>query len=233
MMYRAPVGPPLPLRFAMIRLPVSPGANASSRGERLSPVSDAEHLMGMPQATTRWTAAKVRALPDDGNRYEVIDGELLVTPSPTWLHQRAIGRLQFLLAAWCRGSRSGEVLASPADISTGEDRLVQPDIFVVPAEMAARAQSWADVTRLLLAVEVLSPSTARADRLVKRRIYRELADEYWIVDLDARLIERWRPEDERPEILTSRLLWQPHPDAASLELDLDQYFSELLDPPHS
>lgn len=196
----------------------------------LSHPLDAEHLMGMPQATTRWTAEMVRALPDDGNRYEVVDGELLVTPTPRLLHQRAIGHLQVRMWTWIRQNGIGELLASPADISTRDDVLVQPDLFVVPADLSARAREWPDVTHLLLAVEVLSPSTARADRQVKRRLYRELADEYWIVDLDARLIERWRPDDQRPEILVERLTWRPRKDESAFELDLDDYFREVFGP---
>ena len=124
---------------------------------------------------------------------------------------------------------AGETLTSPADISTREDRLVQPDIFVVPAAAGgSRVRDWTGVTHLLLAIEVLSPSTARADRLVKRRLYREIADQYWIVDLDARLVERWRPADERPEIVTERLVWEPAGNAPPFALDLAGYFREVV-----
>ena len=170
--------------------------------------------MGMPHATLRWTAEMVRTLPDDGNRYEVVDGALLVTPAPNPRHQRVVGRIQFALARYLEPLPLGELLASPADISTRADRLVQPDLFVVPGTIG-RIERWSEVTHLLLAVEVLSPSSARADRGVKRRYYAELADEYWIVDLDARLIERWRPGDDRPEIITERLSWRPSPDPAT------------------
>lgn len=193
----------------------------------LSSFSNAEHLMGMPQAATRWTADMVRALPDDGNRYEVIDGELFVTPAPAFRHQRAVGELQFRLRLYTMSSDIGEVLASPADISTREDRLVQPDIFVIP-KAARPVCSWPDIQHLALAVEVLSPSTARADRLVKRRLYRELADEYWIVDLDARVVERWRAQDERPEIIADRLVWEVA-GAEPFVLDLGPFF-DAADP---
>jgi Uma2 family endonuclease len=185
--------------------------------------------MSMPHAVTRWTADMVRALPDDGNRYEVIDGELFVTPAPAWLHQRAVKGLFLRLEAYTRPTGIGETLFSPADISTREDRLVQPDIFVVPAASVRRpVPRWSDIRHLLLAVEVLSPSTARADRQAKRRLYAELADEYWIVDLDGRVVERRRAADERPEILADRLAWQPAADVTPLELDLAVYFSEVL-----
>ena len=190
--------------------------------------------MGMPQAATptptRWTADMVRALPDDGNRYEVIDGELFVIPAPNIRHQRGVARLfQGPHPRW--GVRMytgmmGETLASPADISTREDRLVQPDVFVFPCGQTP-VRDWADITHLLLAVEVLSPSTARADRQVKRRLYREIADEYWIVDLDARLIEPWRPDDQRPEIITERLTWQPAAAIPPFDLPLPPYFDQV------
>ena len=79
-----------------------------------------------------------------------------------------------------------------------------------------------------ICVEVLSPSTARADRQVKRRLYqREGVREYWVVDPDARVVERWRPEDDRPEIVTSILTWQPEPSAPAFELDLAEFFEDV------
>jgi Uma2 family endonuclease len=86
------------------------------------------------------------------------------------------------------------------------------------------------VRSLILTVEVLSPSTARADRGVKSRIYMEEdVSEYWIIDLDARVFERWRKGDERPEIVRSILSWQPKADVPPLAIDLDAYFSDVLD----
>jgi Uma2 family endonuclease len=78
-------------------------------------------------------------------------------------------------------------------------------------------------------VEVLSPSTAARDQEEKRRLYQQHADEYWIVDLDARVIERWRPREERPVVLDTELMWQPDGADAPLTLDLPAYFREVLD----
>ena len=84
---------------------------------------------------------------------------------------------------------------------------------------------------LLLVIEVTSPSTARQDRQLKRRRYQRAGvPEYWIVDLDARIVERWRPQDERPEILDEQLTWQPQPGAAPLEIDLVSLFARVCDP---
>jgi Uma2 family endonuclease len=121
-------------------------------------------------------------------------------------------------------------LFSPADIEFDPRTLVQPDIFVAPFVGGRRPRNWPEIHELLLAVEVLSPSTARADRQVKRRKYqRQGVPKYWIVDLDARLVERWRPQDERPEIVEGRLEWRPSGTAEPLELDLAAFFAEVLD----
>jgi Uma2 family endonuclease len=183
--------------------------------------------MGMP-ATTIWTADMVRALPDDGKRYEVIDGELFVTPSPALLHQRAAFTLGTLLSAYVKAHALGDVLLAPADVLSAKHVMVQPDVFVVPLIEGRKPVSWEETGRLLLVVEILSPSTARADRHVKRRLYqRERVPEYWIVDVDARLVERWRPDDERPEILAERIEWQPDQNQPPLVIDLPAYFRDV------
>src|SRR6185503_5531553 len=186
----------------------------------------------MPHTAERWTADMVRALPEDGNRYEVIDGELFVTPAPSWPHQRAVLGIAARLWNYSRGAAWGEVMSSPADISFSEDRMIQPDVFVAPPPPGPggqKARQWSDIRGLLLAVEVLSPSTARVDRQVKRRLYQEeRVGEYWIVDLDARVVERWRPGDDRPEIVAGTLTWLPDPAAAPFELDLPIFFGEVL-----
>lgn len=186
--------------------------------------------MLMASASTRWTAAQIRELPDDGQRYEVVDGSLLVTPAPSWKHQDAVMTLWHLLQAYLRPRNIGHPIVAPADVEFAADRLVEPDLFVVPLINGRKPRTWADCKQLLLAIEVLSPSTARADRDVKRRLYQhERVPEYWIVDLDARIVERWRPADDRPEILSTRLIWRPDTDQTPLAIDLDHFFAEVCD----
>ncbi|HYC31365.1 MAG TPA: Uma2 family endonuclease, partial [Gemmatimonadales bacterium] len=133
-----------------------------------------------------WTADMARRLPEDGNRYEVVYGELLVTPAPRLWHQQLVGRLQLALGKYLERYPAHVVLASPADISWGPDVLLQPDLFVVPVE-EARTLEWSGIRRLLLVVEVLSPSNPSHDRFTKRRRYQEArVPHYWIVDGDAR-----------------------------------------------
>lgn len=90
---------------------------------------------------------------------------------------------------------------------------------------------WRDCRTLLLAVEVLSPNTARADRLKKRRLYqRRGVKTCWIVDPDAQLVEVWHPADERPEIVTDSLRWRVNEDAPELVVNLPSLFAKLPDP---
>ncbi len=187
--------------------------------------------MGMAIANTeRWTIERFRALPDDRNRYEIIDGELFVTPSPSFPHQDAIGILFSRLHSYAVASRVAHVLAAPADVEYDEHTVVEPDILAMPLREGRKPRSWQEAGRLLLAVEVLSPSTARADRTVKRKLYqRQGVPQYWIVDLDARLVELWRPGDDRPEIVTQRLEWQPDPEHPPLAIDLARFFSEIAE----
>ena len=111
------------------------------------------------------------ALPDDGQRYEVLDGELFVTAAPSWDHQSAVMAIIARLLMYVNEHHIGWLRTSPADITFSARRLVQPDMFVVPWREAGPPRAWQDVTELLLAVEVLSPSTARADRHRKCLIY--------------------------------------------------------------
>ncbi len=179
--------------------------------------------MGMPvtNAPKEWTGEMVRALPEDGNRYEVLDGELFVTPAPSWAHQAILAWFFLPLATYVQRHALGWARWSPADISFAPRRLVQPDLFVVPYRADGEPRDWSEVRSLLLAIEVLSPSTAFADRNRKRTIYQEQGvAEYWIVDPDARLVERWRPLDARPEIARDTLEWQPDATLEPLALRL-------------
>jgi len=182
--------------------------------------------MAMSDTARRYTVNEVLAFPDDGNRYELVDGELLVTPTPDMAHQIVITRLQVRLANYLTRHLDAVVLTSPSDISWDRETLVQPDLFVIPASEVSK--TWKTVRTLLLAVEVVSPSSARGDRLVKRRLYqRQRVATYWIVDPDARLVEIWHPEDERPETVTETLRWRATPDAGELRIDLQALFADL------
>ena len=109
----------------------------------------------------------------------------------------------------------------PADIALEPGSIVQPDLFLIPLEQDAAAREWSDITCLPLVIEVLSPSTAQQDRGRKREYFQRTGvDEYWIVDLESRVVERWRPNDERPEVERDRVAWQPAGAAAQLVIEL-------------
>ena len=185
----------------------------------------------MAAEITEWTADLVRALPDDGKRYEVLDGELFVTPAPANPHQRAVAELHLIIGPYTRDNHVGETWLAPTDLEFSPRRLLEPDLFVVELLDGKRTMDAAVMPRkLLLTIEILSPSTQRADRVRKRAIYMdEGVPEYWIVDLDGRLVERWRQGDERPEIVTESLAWQPLPGVPALKLDLPQFFAGILE----
>jgi Uma2 family endonuclease len=186
--------------------------------------------MHMAHTVKVWTVADLERLPDDGNRYEVIDGELFVTPAPSLDHQEAVVQLYRLLAEYLIGQRVGHAVFGPTDVVFSPRRGLQPDLFVVPLLDGRRPRRFTDVGRLLLAVEVSSPSTARADRVKKRTVYREESvPEYWIVDLDGRVFERSVPGDHRIEVIADRLAWRPEGSGSALEIDVERYFRELLD----
>jgi len=180
--------------------------------------------MGMPDTARRYTVDEVLAFPADGHRYELVHGELLVTPAPRNRHQLVVGRIHAQLFNYLTEHPGiAEVILSPADISWADDVLVQPDVFVVPT--AEITEEWSSIQTLLLAAEVVSPSSAHYDRIVKRRLYQEHGvSTYWIVDPDAAMVEIWRPKDERPEIVTDVLRWRVGAEAEELAIELGDTF---------
>jgi len=187
--------------------------------------------MGMP-LSRQWTAADVRALTREDRpwpRYELIDGELIVTPAPRGPHQTAALELALALAAYLEREAIGFALLSPADLELKPGTITQPDLFVVPtgSEEWETSPAWSDIHSLLLAVEVLSPSSLRTDRIVKRDFY--LANgvaEYWIVDVDERMIERWTPMQKTPELCRDSIAWAPL-DREPLLIDLQALFNRI------
>jgi Uma2 family endonuclease len=191
--------------------------------EDLPKSEEAEHTMGMPVASERyWTVEDVWALDGEpGVRYEAVDGELLVTPAPNFLHQRAILELANRLNVLVRGIGIGEAVIAPSDVVIPLTNLVQPDVYVIRKLAKAEFRLGPrDMPLPILATEVLSPSSARHDRGRKRHLYQRTGIEYWVIDLDARFIERWMPDSEAPEVFSDFLEWSPPgaPDALQFEV---------------
>ena len=177
-----------------------------------------------------WTADEVLALPDvPGLKFECIDGELLVTPGPAYSHEQVVFAFHRDLHAYVtRTPRVGEVLGSRADVRLDARTLVQPDVFVAPLVGGRPPRDLTECPHFLLVVEVLSPRSLRYDREVKRRKYQHTSDEYWIVDPVDRHVERWRPDDTRPTIVTDVLSWQVSGRSGPLVLKLAALFAEAF-----
>lgn len=175
---------------------------------------------------SHFSADQVRALPDDGMRYETVHGELLVTPAPGARHQFVLSRLFHLLGNYLAAEGLEQLLSSPSDISWGEpDTLVQPDLFVAELRESLRSGNWADIRTLHLAIEIVSPSSARADRLVKRRLYQQQrVTEYWVVDIDQHQVEVWTPDAIVPAVERERLRWRHPALNAACTIDLATLF---------
>ncbi len=181
--------------------------------------------MALPTVSSHdWTIEKLHALPDDGNRYEIIDGVLYVTPAPRPIHQWALHVLLDLVQPYAR-ARGLEGMCLPADVAFSDRVVVQPDLYVFSKAAGSSIREWSDIQPLELVVEVLSPSSRRYDRTVKRDLYRQQGiPEYWIVDIDARIIERWRPSSPHCERHATVFHWQPVATHPPLQINVVQYF---------
>ena len=151
-------------------------------------VTAAAPLVGPPQG--RWTYADYAALPDDGNRYEIIAGVLYTTPAPGAGHQSVSARLVTFLVTHVEFAGLGRVFAAPVDVELAPDTVVQPDIVVVLSANLHRITPSRIIGAPDLVVEILSPGTAGYDRREKQDAYaRSGVGEYWIVDPGAQTVE--------------------------------------------
>jgi Uma2 family endonuclease len=184
---------------------------SSRDAAELPPRRRRDDTMAMP-VTRHHTAADLASMPDDGQRYEIVRGELLVSPSPDAWHQLILTRLCAVFLPYLQAAGLvDQLIRAPADITFADDTVLQPDLVVADTAAAVRSGKWTDVTTLFLVVEVISPSTARNDRGVKRLEYQgHRIAQYWIVDREQRQVEVWTPEAEAPVIERERLTWQ-HP----------------------
>jgi Uma2 family endonuclease len=185
--------------------------------------------MGMPATSTDWTVSMLDALPDDGQRYEVIDGALQVTPSPGVPHQEIVGELYALLREYLRAGIIGKVMSAPTDVRVADytRNRVQPDVFVVRRVDGQRPPYPYDLRDLLLAVEVVSPGSVMRDHQLKRTLYlRSGVGEYWVIDPDAQHITRWRDDDQPGAVFSQTMEWAPSGISAPFVLDIPKFFED-------
>jgi Uma2 family endonuclease len=186
--------------------------------------------MHMHAFRRQWTVEDLHDMPDDGQRYEVIDGELFVTPSPSADHQHALSLLFRLIADYVDRERIGHAFFSPSDITFSPRRAGSAG----PVRRAAREWPSAAIIRRHEAANVSRrgpvTSTAHLDRVKKRKLYREEGvSEFWIVDTDARTFERSTPSELNVELVDIAMKWWPQGASTPLVLDVPAYFAKVLD----
>jgi Uma2 family endonuclease len=149
--------------------------------------------------TMRWTTQDLELLPDDGRRYEIIEGELLVTRAPHWGHQRTCGKIFAQLDIWSRTMGLGEAAINPGIIFTDADHVIPDVVWASHERLAVLLDEAGHLTAAPeLVVEVLSPGAEndRRDRNLKLRLYSTRGvQEYWIVDWQLQQVEVYRRQE--------------------------------------
>lgn len=179
--------------------------------------------MHMATNIKRWTLEELHTLPDDGNKYELVRGQLFVTPPPNVEHETVLARLSRLLEPYVAAHALGFVY-HPRSVLRFAGSEVEPDLMVRQRPRDLRVD-WDQAPVPILVVEVLSGSTRRRDRQDKRELYAEAGvDEYWIVDAQRRAITVTRPDGG--EYTTSgELTWMPSGAEAPLIVQLADVFA--------
>lgn len=194
-------------------------SSAHARSENNAEEGCAVH---MATATKRWTLEELHSLPDDGNKYELIDGELFVTPPPTDEHETIAARLTRILDPYVAKHGLGFVYHPRAVVRTSGSE-VEPDLMVRQPQQDPKAR-WEDAPIPILVVEILSPYTRRRDRMQKRDHYLKVGvPEYWIVDGGEKTVTRirvGRPDD----VCSHRIVWSPAAVAEPLDFDATEVF---------
>jgi Uma2 family endonuclease len=181
--------------------------------------------MSTQSAVRGWTYEEFARLPDDGNRYEVIAGDLYVTPSPGDLHQRVVYRLAGEFELFCNRYGVGVMYGAPFDVIFAEGDYVQPDLLFVRRERVDDViKSHGVIGAPDLVIEVLSESTERRDRGIKRERYAAHGvAEYWIIDTVAKHIEVYRltrGDLRRVAVEDDVLRFRPTPGGPELVIDV-------------
>jgi len=179
----------------------------------------------MPISVRRYTVTDLERFPNDGNRYELLDGVLLVTPAPSPAHQIVVSRLHFRLAQAVMTDGAAHVL-SPGVITIPPRLQLQPDILVLPARYSLESK-WSEIDEHWLAVEVLSRSSRAYDRDTKRDAYLALGvQEVWLVD-------RWKEVVEvssaraPAEVVRHVLYWRVPTLERKVEISLSEIFEDF------
>jgi Uma2 family endonuclease len=174
--------------------------------------------------TKHWTLEEVHSLPEDGNTYELIHGDLYVTPAPSDSHETIAARLTRILDPYVAKHGLGYVYRPKAVIQVDEDVQVEPDLMV-RAEHPDPDGEWKTAPLPILVVETLSSTTRRRDWGVKKSLYNEELEieEYWIIDRWSRTISVIAHNCDRVDH-TDRFEWHPTGASEPLVVDLREVF---------
>lgn len=176
----------------------------------------------MSISVRRYTVADLERFPNDGNRYELVDGVLLVTPAPSHAHQLIVSRLQFRLAKAVMADGAAHVV-SRGVITVGPRIQLEPDILVCPARYSLQSK-WSEIDEHWLAVEVLSRSSRVYDRDTKRDAYLALGvQEVWLVDPWKKVVEVSRARGPT-ELVRDVLHWRVPTLGREVEISLSDVF---------
>ena len=174
--------------------------------------------MGEPAQTIPWTYEDYLLFPEDGKRYEIIEGDCYMSPSPSTRHQKISFRLGYLLQDYLQSTKAGEAFDAPMDVVLSATNIVQPDLLVILAVRTFMITEKNIQGAPDLVIEILSETTRKTDEVVKKKLYeRHGVLEYWIVDPELALVKIYRLSDgryakaeeraeERGETLTTALL---------------------------
>jgi len=169
----------------------------------LDPVLACTYLRGMALApSVLVTAQDYRLMPETGPRYQLIEGELFMSPAPNRFHQKVSGNIYFLLRSYLERNPAGELYDAPFDVFLGEHAVFQPDILFIANNRRSILTDEGAEGAPNLVIEVLSESTAHLDRQTKRKVYAASGvDELWLVDPEAKTVELFllQKNAERPE----------------------------------
>lgn len=167
-------------------------------------------------------------LPDDGKRYEIIDGELYMSTSPTPNHQKIVRNFLFALSLYLKRHPIGEVMPAPLEVFFSQTNIAQPDIIFISNERSDIIKPTQIKGAPDLVIEVLSPSTEKRDRTVKLKMYARFGvREYWLPKEKTATVEIFRLQDGelvpvarlgKSDVLTSPLF-------PGLEISLDEIFN--------
>jgi Uma2 family endonuclease len=163
--------------------------------------------MAMSMPTKAWTLEELHRLPDDGNKYELIRGELFVTPPPSVDHEEVLARLSAILTGYVETHGLGKVYR-PRAVIRFEGSEAEPDLMVRVVPFGIHGNAWEELPPPLLVVEALSPTTRRRDLVNKREYYLDAgAGEYWVVDGERREIRVIRRQE--PDVVVGdSLVWR-------------------------